>query len=192
MQRILKELYYIGQLELPSAVFCGCVDVEAMMEGKQFHGYNERDLSVRQARDLKQKIKNKYEGVGQESIFLMLKESMDLLVPKMVPDFEPVGGPVWSLSEKRRLLNEFALKQFESHLDVEQVMIPCCGKNHLLHLVPDMFTIYQGQNIWVCKFTKVVQNSFVPLISGQHRSFAFAELMAEDPHSFNTIGYCLF
>jgi hypothetical protein len=31
----------------------------------------------------------------------------------------------------------------------------------------------------------VVQNSFVPLISGQHRSFAFAELMAEDPQSFN-------
>lgn len=127
MQRIFKEIYYLGQVEMPSLVFCGCVDVNAMLEGNEFHGYNERDLSIREARDLKAKIQKKYEGVGQESIFLMTKKPIEQLVSQMVEGFQPSSG-AWTVADKRQLLQQFAAKHFDSHLDVEQVMIPCCGE----------------------------------------------------------------
>jgi len=169
LQRIFKELYYIGQVDMPSATFCGCVDVAAMMEGQPFHGYNERDLSVREARDLKQKIIQKYEGVGQESIFLMLKEPINLLSGKMVPDFPPNSTPLWSVSEKRKLLAHFASLKFESYLAVEPVMIPCCGKKQFSSFLLHM-----------CVQSKLSRRG-----TGQHRSYAFQELMAEDEDSFN-------
>jgi len=169
LQRIFKELYYIGQVDMPSATFCGCVDVAAMMEGKPFHGYNERDLSVREARDLKQKILQKYEGVGQESIFLMLKQPINLLSGKMVPDFPPNSTPLWSVSEKRQLMAQFASLKFESYLAVEPVMIPCCGKKQFSSFLLHM-----------CVQSKLSRRG-----TGQHRSYAFQELMAEDEDSFN-------
>jgi hypothetical protein len=128
MQRIFKEIYYLGQVELPSLVFCGCVDVLAMQEGQPFRGYNERDLSIREARDLKAKIQRKYEGVGQETIFLMLKQPIQQLASQLNPAFQPAPEQNWTLAAKRQLLTDFAARQFETFLDVDQVMIPCCGK----------------------------------------------------------------
>ena len=128
MQRIFKDIYYLEQVELPSLVFCGCVDVLAMQEGQPFRGYNERDLSIREARDLKAKIQRKYEGVGQETIFLMLKQPIQQSATQLNPAFQPPPEQNWTVAAKRQLLNDFAARQFETYLDVDQVMIPCCGK----------------------------------------------------------------
>ena len=131
MQRIFKDIYYLGQVELPSVIFCGCVDVAQMHEGKEYHGYNERTLSIREARDLKAKIQHKYEGVGQESIFLMLKQPIETQASVLSPTFQPPPPNQWTLADKRKVLNDFAGRHYNSFVDVELLMIPCCGKANI-------------------------------------------------------------
>jgi hypothetical protein len=37
----------------------------------------------------------------------------------------------WTLADKRKVLNDFAGRHYESFVDVELLLIPCCGKANI-------------------------------------------------------------
>ena len=41
-QQCMKAIFLVANFDLPAMHFCGSVNPDLMMEGAQFHGYNER------------------------------------------------------------------------------------------------------------------------------------------------------
>ena len=172
MRRCFKDIYYLGVVDMDAITFCGAVDVKAMVIGQSFHGYNERTLAVKEARELQAKILKKYEGVGHESIFLMLKEPVNAIVEKMVPEFQRPQNGVWSKDQKCAMLKQFCEKRFDNFYDVEPCMIPCAGEmcmNSIMRTIRLTFV----SSLFVC--------------TGQHRCYAFQQIMAESREEFKSM-----
>jgi len=124
--RCFKDLYYVGPLDLPAKHFCGAVDVNAMFRKGPFHGYNERSLSLPQAKDLHQSMSSGYKSIsGLETIFFMAKQPLAAIASQLVPAW---NAPVQTVADKLSLLQSFAALSFEEYTDVPQLFIPCCGE----------------------------------------------------------------
>ena len=127
--RCFKDLYYVGPLDLPAKHFCGAVDVSAMLRKGAFHGYNERSLSLPQAKDLHQSMASGYKSIsGLETIFFMAKEPLSAIASKLNPEYSN-KYPVETNADKLWLLQSFAALPFEDFTNVPQLFIPCCGKH---------------------------------------------------------------
>ena len=130
--RCFKDLYYVGPIDLPAKLFCGAVDVAAMLRKGNFHGYNERSLSLPQAKDLQQSMASGYKSIsGLETIFFMAKERLASLASKLDPSW---NQPLQTNADKLSLLQSFAGRAFGDFSDVPQLFIPCCSKQEFKHL----------------------------------------------------------
>ena len=138
--RCFKDLYYVGPLDLPAKHFCGAVDVNAMFRKGEFHGYNERSLSLPQAKDLHHSMASGYKSIaGLETIFFMAKQPLAAIASQLVPAW---NAPVQTVADKLSLLQSFAALSFEEDTDVPQLFIPCCGeqKKKIEHPKPLIYT----------------------------------------------------
>jgi hypothetical protein len=148
--RCFKDLFFIGPLQMPSMTFCGSVDVAAMMKKQPFNGYNERTISVvvgnssllivcvwtlkknilcfirQEAQELVAKMVNNYEGLGNESIFLMCKNPVATNPTAYIKDW---SSPLETNQQKLDLLQQFCRKTFNNVAFVPSLFIPCSGKH---------------------------------------------------------------
>jgi len=124
--RCFKDLYYVGPVDLPAMQFCGTVDVSAMLRKGAFHGYNERSMSIPQAKDLQAEMGKEYKSIsGLETIFLMAKEPIASVAAQLDPHWKK---PIIAAEDKLSLLQSFSNRPFRDFTEVPQLFIPCCGK----------------------------------------------------------------
>ena len=147
--RCFKDLYYVGPVDLPALQFCGTVDVAAMMRKGDFHGYNERSLSLPQAKELQADMAKDYKSIsGLETIFLMAKQPIASVAAQLDPSW---NGDVVTDADKLALLQSFASRSFADYTEVPQLFIPCCGEliNPCIHMFEDKSIVYTYSIIYV-------------------------------------------
>ena len=129
--RCVKDIYFLGIHTFPAMHFCGSAEALLMVEGREFHGYNERTLSKEKALQLANDMEASYQAVsGHESIYFMfMKPAISYADVVHIPETgQPANTCNINNHSRSDVLNCFLKTKFINKVFVPQMFIPSCGQ----------------------------------------------------------------